>query len=65
MGTLILIAVALSCSDLKKGDPSAASGNYSIDPDGKGALEPFSVYCNMTDKTSVGVTVTTVRIEHL
>ena len=46
-----------SCSDLKKGDPAAASGNYSIDPDGEGDLEPFSVYCDMTDKTSVGVTV--------
>ena len=57
MGVLILIAVASSCSDLKKGNPAAASGNYSIDPDGEGALEPFSVYCNMTDKTSVGVTV--------
>ena len=57
MGTLILIAVASSCSDLKKGDPAAGSGNYSIDPDGVGALEPCSVYCNMTDKTSVGVTV--------
>ena len=57
MGTLFLIAAASSCRDLKKGDPAAASGSYSIDPDGEGALEPFSVYCNMTDKTSVGVTV--------
>ena len=31
--------------------------NYSIDPDGEGDLEPFSVYCDMTDKTSVGMTV--------
>ena len=46
-----------SCSDLKKGDPAAASRNYSIDPDGEGDQEPFSVYCDMTDKTSVGVTV--------
>ena len=57
MGTIILIAAASSCSDLKKGDLEAASGSYSIDPDGEGALEPFSVYCNMTDKTSVGVIV--------
>ena len=57
MGTIILIAAASSCSDLKKGDLEAASGSYSIEPDGEGALEPFSVYCNMTDKTSVGVIV--------
>ena len=57
MGTLFLIAAASSCRGLKKGDPAAASGSYSIDPDGEEALEPFSVYYNMTDKTSVGVTV--------
>lgn len=39
------------------GDPAAASRNYSIDPDGEGDLEPFSEYCDMTDKTSVGVIV--------
>ena len=51
-----LSAVA-SCSYLKQSDPTAESGNYIIDPDGKGALPPFSVYCNMTDKNGVGVTV--------
>ena len=33
------------------------SGNYVIDPDGKGGLAPFSVYCDMNDKKGVGVTV--------
>ena len=28
-----------------------------IDPDGKGGVAPFSVYCDMTDKGGVGVTV--------
>ena len=51
-----LSAVA-SCSYLKQSDPTAESGNYIIDPDGEGALPPFSVYCNMTDKNGVGVTV--------
>ena len=40
MGTLILIAVTSSCSELKKVDHAAASGNYDIDPDGEGAREP-------------------------
>ena len=55
-----LLSVAglwLSCSHLKKGDPTTASGNYNIDPDGEGGLEPFSVYCDMTNKNGVGVTV--------
>ena len=28
-----------------------------IDPDGFGGLAPFTVYCDMTDNTGVGVTV--------
>jgi len=28
-----------------------------IDPDGNGGMTPFSVYCDMTDKGGVGVTV--------
>ncbi|CAH3177443.1 unnamed protein product [Porites lobata] len=51
------IKIGLSCSHLKKGDPTAASGNYNIDPDGEGDLEPFSVYCDMTNKNGVGVTI--------
>ena len=33
------------------------SGDYFIDPDGVLGEDPFPVYCNMTDKGSVGVTV--------
>ena len=46
-----------SCSDLKKVNRGAKDGNYSIDPDGEGGLEPFTAYCDMTDKNGVGVTV--------
>ena len=52
-----LLSAVASCSYLKQSDPTAESGNYIIDPDGEGALAPFSVYCNMTDKNGVGVTV--------
>ena len=54
---LSVVALWLSCSHLKKGDPTTVSGNYNIDPDGEGGLEPFSVYCDMTNKNGVGVTV--------
>ena len=37
----VLSVVGLSCSYLKKGDRTIASGNYNIDPDGEGDLEPF------------------------
>ena len=46
----------VSCSMIRK-NVSSASGNYVIDPDGKGGLAPFSVYCDMNDKNGVGVTV--------
>ena len=36
---------------------TSASGNYDIDPDGAGGVAPFTVYCDMTDKNGVGVTV--------
>ena len=49
--------MGLSCSHSKKEDPTAASGHYSIDPDGEGGLAAFLVYCDMTDKNGVGVTV--------
>ena len=48
--------VATSCSVIKK-HASSASGNYVIDPDGEGGLAPFTVFCDMTDKSGVGVTV--------
>ena len=46
-----------SCSDLKIGCREKTSGNYIIDPDGKGGVAPFNVYCDMSDKEGVGVTV--------
>ena len=42
---------------IKLSDPDAPSGSYFIDPDGKGAVTPFTVHCNMTEKNKVGVTV--------
>ena len=47
---------AASCSVIRK-YVSSVSGNYVIDPDGKGGLAPFTVYCDMADKNGVGVTV--------
>ena len=47
---------AASCSVIKK-YVSSVSGNYVIDPDGEGGLAPFRVFCDMTDKSRVGVTV--------
>ena len=52
-----LLSLVASCSYLKKSDPTAKSGNCIIDPDGKGGQAAFSVYCDMTDKNGVGVTV--------
>ena len=47
----------MSCSRIKSGLSGSSSGNYMIDPDGKGGVTPFSVYCDMSDKGGVGVTV--------
>ena len=47
---------AASCSVIKK-YVSSVSGNYVIDPDGEGGLAPFTVFCDMNDKSGVGVTV--------
>ena len=46
-----------SCSSIKSGRSGSSSGNYIIDPDGKGGVAPFSVYCDMSDKGGVGVTI--------
>ena len=46
-----------SCSDLKSRCREKTSGNYIIDPDVKGGMVLFSVYCDMSDKGGVGVTV--------
>ena len=45
-----------TCSKVKT-ENSNISGDYVIDPDGVQGENPFSVYCNMTDKEGIGVTV--------
>ena len=40
-----------------KASISDVSGDYLIDPDGVLGKDPFPVYCNMTEKGGVGVTV--------
>ncbi len=45
-----------SCSVIRK-HGSSSSGNFVIDPDGEGSLAPFTAYCDMSDKSGVGVTV--------
>ena len=47
----------VSCSSIKSANSGGSSGNYMIDPDGKGGVTPFRVYCDMSDKGGVGVTV--------
>ena len=48
--------VGISCSVIRK-YVGRVNGNYVIDPDGEGGLAPFTVFCDMTDKSGVGVTV--------
>ena len=47
---------AASCSVIRK-HVSSVSGNYVIDPDGEGGVVPLTVYCDMTVKNGIGVTV--------
>ena len=47
---------ATSCSVIRK-YVSNVSSSYVIDPDGSGGLASFPVYCDMSDKNGVGVTV--------
>ena len=44
-------------SDIKHPYPGTPSDSYVIDPDGEGGVKPFKVYCDMTDKDGIGVTV--------
>ena len=46
-----------TCSDIKQSYPGTSSDSYVIDPDGEGGVKPFKVYCDMTDKDGIGVTV--------
>ena len=46
-----------SCSDFKSQNFSLTNGNYLINPDGVGGVTPFTVFCDMSDKAGVGVTV--------
>ena len=55
--TSVVEVIMRSCSSIKSGRSGSSSGNYIIDPDGKGGVAPFSVYCDMSDKGGVGVTV--------
>ena len=55
--TVEVLKIMKSCSRIKSGRSGSSSGNYIIDPDGKGGVAPFSVYCDMSDKEGVGVTV--------
>ena len=48
-------SITNSCSTTRK--YVSVSGNYKIDPDGAGGLAPFTVYCDMSAKNGVGVTV--------
>ena len=50
-----MCVIAESCSVKRK--YVSVSGHYEIDPDGPGGLAPFTVYCDMSDKNGVGVTV--------
>lgn len=46
-----------SCSEIKRYIRGTLSGTYTIDPDSDGGVTPFNVYCDMSDKGGVGVTV--------
>ena len=46
-----------TCGEIKTLHGGTSSGTYVIDPDGKGGVTPFNVYCDMSDKGGVGVTV--------
>ena len=55
--TVLEVRKPTSCSDIKTHNGGTSSGTYTIDPDGKGGVTPFNVYCDMSDKGGVGVTV--------
>lgn len=53
----MLLYSGKTCSDIKSHSSQAVTASHVIDPDGEGGYEPFTVYCDMTDKNEVGVTV--------
>ena len=55
--TVLEFSKPTSCSEIKTRSGGTSSGTYMIDPDGVGGVTPFNVYCDMTDKGGVGVTV--------
>ena len=55
--SVVAVINPVSCSSIKSGNSGSSSGNYMIDPDGEGGVTPFSVYCDMSDKGGVGVTL--------
>ena len=55
--SILQVLKPVSCSSITSGHSGSSSGNYMIDPDGEGGVDPFSVYCDMRDKGGVGVTV--------
>jgi hypothetical protein len=48
-----------SCKNIKEKNIFSASGNYKIDPDGKGGNQPFEVYCDMS--SDVGLTFLLIK----
>ncbi len=48
-GTTKTCVVAKSCNEIKTQNAGAASGVYTIDPDGAGGADPFQAYCDMTN----------------
>ena len=55
--TVLELQNPTSCSGIKTHYGRKSSGTYMIDPDGVGGVTPFNVYCDMSDKGGVGVTV--------
>ena len=54
MLTRLFIALPATCTSLRQRNSSATSGNYNITPKG---YSPVQVYCDMTSKNGIGVTV--------
>ena len=54
---MLLDRLGKSCSEIKYYSPQATNGSYAIDPDGEGGNAPFTVFCDMTAKNAVGVTI--------